>query len=44
MLYCFGYTSGYVVFFDDRVKLLIFGDVIFKGGVGRSDFSRGDYN
>ena len=30
--------------FDDRAKLLISGDVIFKGGVGRSDFPRGDHN
>jgi glyoxylase-like metal-dependent hydrolase (beta-lactamase superfamily II) len=27
-----------VVFFDDASRLLISGDVIFKGGVGRSDF------
>ncbi len=39
-----GHTPGHVVFFDDRAKLLISGDVIFKGGVGRSDFPRGDHN
>lgn len=44
VLYCSGYMLGYVVFFDDWVKLLIFGDVIFKGGVGCSDFLCGDYN
>ncbi len=38
------HTPGHVVFFDDRAKLLISGDVIFKGGVGRSDFPRGDHN
>ncbi|XNM58773.1 hypothetical protein ACLK1S_05740 [Escherichia coli] len=32
--------AGHVVFFDDWAKLLISGDVIFKGGVGRSDFPR----
>lgn len=30
--------------FDNQSKLLISGDVIFKGGVGRSDFPRGDHN
>lgn len=29
--------------FDDASRLLISGDVIFKGGVGRSDFPRGDH-
>jgi glyoxylase-like metal-dependent hydrolase (beta-lactamase superfamily II) len=32
-----------MVFFDDQSRLLISGDVIFKGGVGRSDFPRGDH-
>ncbi|HEA1008447.1 TPA: hydroxyacylglutathione hydrolase GloC, partial [Escherichia coli] len=44
VLHCPGHTPGHVVFFDDRAKLLISGDVIFKGGVGRSDFPRGDHN
>lgn len=44
VLHCHGHTPGHVVFFDDRAKLLISGDVIFKGGVGRSDFPRGDHN
>jgi glyoxylase-like metal-dependent hydrolase (beta-lactamase superfamily II) len=35
--------AGHVVFFDDASRLLISGDVIFKGGVGRSDFPRGDH-
>jgi glyoxylase-like metal-dependent hydrolase (beta-lactamase superfamily II) len=38
-----GHTPGHVVFFDDASRLLISGDVIFKGGVGRSDFPRGDH-
>lgn len=29
--------------FDEASRLLISGDVIFKGGVGRSDFPRGDH-
>lgn len=44
MLHCPGHTPGHVVFFDPACRLLISGDVIFKGGVGRSDFPRGDHN
>ncbi len=43
VLHCPGHTPGHVVFFDDASRLLISGDVIFKGGVGRSDFPRGDH-
>jgi len=31
------------VFFDRPVRLLISGDVIFNGGVGRTDFPQGDH-
>ena len=43
VLHCPGHTPGHVVFFDAQSQLLISGDVIFKGGVGRSDFPRGDH-
>ena len=43
VLHCPGHTPGHIVFFDDQSRLLISGDVIFKGGVGRSDFPRGDH-
>ncbi len=43
VLHCPGHTPGHIVFFDDVSRLLISGDVIFKGGVGRSDFPRGDH-
>ncbi len=43
VLHCPGHTPGHVVFFDEQSQLLISGDVIFKGGVGRSDFPRGDH-
>ena len=43
VLHCPGHTPGHIVFFDNRARLLISGDVIFKGGVGRSDFPRGDH-
>ncbi len=43
VLHCPGHTPGHVGFFDEQSQLLISGDVIFKGGVGRSDFPRGDH-
>lgn len=43
VLHCSGHTPGHIVFFDERARLLISGDVIFKGGVGRSDFPRGNH-
>ena len=43
VLHCPGHTPGHIVFFDERARLLISGDVIFKGGVGRSDFPRGNH-
>ena len=43
VLHCPGHTPGHIVFFDEASRLLISGDVIFKGGVGRSDFPRGDH-
>ncbi|MTD40512.1 MBL fold metallo-hydrolase [Erwinia sp. CPCC 100877] len=44
ILHCPGHTPGHIVFFDTVSRLLISGDVIFKGGVGRSDFPRGDHH
>lgn len=43
VLHCLGHTPGHIVFFDAQSRLLVSGDVIFKGGVGRSDFPRGDH-
>ncbi len=42
VLHCPGHTPD-TWSFDDASRLLISGDVIFKGGVGRSDFPRGDH-
>jgi len=44
VLLCPGHTPGHVVFFDRAGRLLISGDVIFNGGVGRSDFPRGSHS
>lgn len=43
VLECPGHTPGHIVFINDAARLAISGDVIFKGGVGRSDFPRGNH-
>ncbi|KOC92745.1 MBL fold metallo-hydrolase [Winslowiella iniecta] len=43
VLHCPGHTPGHIVFFDAVGRLLVSGDVIFNGGVGRSDFPQGDH-
>ncbi|AUX92978.1 MBL fold metallo-hydrolase [Mixta gaviniae] len=43
VLHCPGHTPGHIVFFDRAGRLLISGDVIFSGGVGRTDFPQGDH-
>lgn len=41
---CPGHTPGHIVFFDRAGRLLVSGDVIFNGGVGRSDFPQGSHS
>jgi len=43
ILHCPGHTPGHIVFFDAVGRLLVSGDVIFNGGVGRSDFPQGNH-
>lgn len=43
VLHCPGHTPGHIVFFHRAGRLLISGDVIFSGGVGRTDFPQGDH-
>lgn len=43
VLHCPGHTPGHIVFFDAASRLAQVGDVIFNGGVGRSDFPQGDH-
>lgn len=43
VLHCPGHTPGHIVFFDRAGRLLISGDVIFQGGVGRTDFPQGNH-
>lgn len=43
ILLCPGHTPGHIVFFNRASRLLISGDVIFSGGVGRTDFPQGSH-
>ena len=38
VLHCPGHTPGHVVFIDRAQNFGIFGDVLFRGSVGRTDF------
>ncbi|MBB1299812.1 MBL fold metallo-hydrolase [Pseudoalteromonas sp. SR44-8] len=40
--HCPGHTPGHIVFYEATHQLVIVGDVIFKGSVGRTDFPKGD--
>lgn len=42
ILHCPGHTPGHIVFYQAEQQVMFSGDVIFKGGVGRSDFPRGN--
>lgn len=42
--HCPGHTPGHVVFYHEPSKLLIVGDVLFQGSIGRTDFPKGDYD
>ncbi len=38
VLHCPGHTPGHIVFIERRLGFGIFGDVLFRGSVGRTDF------
>jgi glyoxylase-like metal-dependent hydrolase (beta-lactamase superfamily II) len=38
VLHCPGHTPGHIVFLDRELGFGIFGDVLFRGSVGRTDF------
>jgi glyoxylase-like metal-dependent hydrolase (beta-lactamase superfamily II) len=44
VLHCPGHTPGHVVFINQAQKFGIFGDVLFRNSVGRTDFAYGDTN
>lgn len=37
-----GHTPGHVALLDEKSHQIIVGDILFNGGIGRSDFPRGD--
>lgn len=39
-----GHSKGSVAFFSESDRLLITGDVLFKGSIGRTDLPTGDYD
>ena len=43
VVHCPGHTPGHVVFFDSESQLALVGDVLFNGGIGRTDFPKGDH-
>ncbi|MBK4775331.1 hypothetical protein CRV11_01220 [Candidatus Pantoea edessiphila] len=40
VIHCPGHTPGHIVYFYRKGRILISGDVIFNGSIGRSDFPR----
>ncbi len=42
VLYTPGHTPGHVVFYSVDAQLVVVGDVLFNGGIGRTDFPKGD--
>ena len=38
-----GHSPGSVVFYNREAKVLIAGDVLFRGSIGRTDLARGNY-
>jgi hydroxyacylglutathione hydrolase len=42
--HCPGHTPGHVVFHEPQSKRAFVGDVLFAGGIGRTDFPQGDFD
>ena len=42
--HCPGHTPGHVVFYQPDSKLVVVGDVLFNGSIGRTDFLKGDFD
>jgi len=41
--HCPGHTPGHVLFINEQARLGLFGDVLFKSSIGRTDFPRSDH-
>jgi hydroxyacylglutathione hydrolase len=39
-----GHTPGHVIFYNSQSQVVFCGDVIFKEGIGRTDFPGGDFD
>jgi hydroxyacylglutathione hydrolase len=42
--HCPGHTPGHVVFHSPELQRAFVGDVLFAGGIGRTDFPQGDHD
>jgi hydroxyacylglutathione hydrolase len=43
VLFTPGHTPGHVSFYEPQAKIIFDGDVLFAGGIGRTDLPGGDY-
>ncbi len=43
VFHCPGHTPGHIVFYDDKSKVAISGDVLFAGSIGRTDLPKGSF-
>ena len=43
VFFCPGHSPGHVVFYHPESKMVIIGDVLFRGSIGRTDLPRGDH-
>lgn len=43
VLFTPGHTPGHIVFVDEESRTAWVGDVLFNGGIGRTDFPKGDH-
>ena len=43
VLFTPGHSPGHIVFYHPESKIVIIGDVLFRGSVGRTDLPRGDH-
>ncbi len=43
VIHCPGHTPGHVVFYHQKSKLAVVGDVLFQRSIGRTDFPRGNH-
>ncbi len=43
VLHCPGHTPGHLAYFHREERLVLVGDILFRGSIGRTDFPRGDH-